>query len=196
MDKCFSNFKEILSGDFWNALLGNDFNKGYVAALCFVLVLILILLLIRFVLFLVFRTRKCKSIVIPDSQGDVSISRTAVENAVRKTVSAYPELNLRALKLYRKGSSYALNLHCILDGSHGTAFSTLVENLRPALLEMLKDTFGITRLRKIRFILEEYEAANEEIPVPETGESQAANEEIPVPETGESQAANETDPGL
>ena len=179
MDKCFSVFKEILSGDFWNTLLGNDFNKGYVAALCFVLVLILILLLIRFVLFLLFRTRKCKSIVIPDAQGEVSISRTAVENAVRKTISACPELELRALKLYRKGNSYALNLHCVLDGSRGTSFSSLVENLRPALQEMLKNTFGITRLRKIRFILEEYEAAHDEIPVPEAGESQAANETDP-----------------
>jgi hypothetical protein len=179
MEKYFADWGIYFTRDFWNTLLGSDFNRGYMAALLLILILFLILIAVRFVVYLFFRTRKCKAVIIPDSQGDVTISRTAVENAVRKTISACPELELRALKLYRKGNSYALNLHCVLDGSHGTSFSSLVENLRPALQEMLKNTFGITRLRKIRFILEEYEAAHDEIPVPETGESQAANETDP-----------------
>ena len=101
---------------------------------------------------------------------------------MRKTVSAHPELELRDLKLFCKGKNYMLRLHCVLDGSHGTAFASLVETLRPALLDMLKNTFGITNLRKIRFVLEDYEAAGEGMPVKEA--------------VKEVQEENETDSGL
>lgn len=182
MEKCLSDWSVCLTRDFWNSLLGSDFNKGYMAALLLVLALILILLVIRFIFFLFFRTRKCKAVIIPDSQGDVTISRTAVENAVRKTFSAYPELELRELKLFRKGKAYILRLHCALDGTQGSAFSALVDELRPALLEMLKNTFGISRMQKIRFVLEEYEA-------PETVEKTTTPEDAPAEE-------NEADPGI
>ena len=184
MEKYFADWGIYFTRDFWNTLLGSDFNRGYMAALLLILILFLILIAVRFVVYLFFRTRKCKAVIIPDSQGDVTISRTAVENAVRNTVAAYPALDLRELKLFRKGKSYMLRLHCTLDGSRGDAFSALVETLRPALLEMLKDTFGITQLRKIRFVLEDYEAAADEIPA------------LQQEENSEVQENDETDSGI
>lgn len=176
MEKYFADWGIYFTRDFWNTLLGSDFNRGYMAALLLILILFLILLVVRFVIYLFFRTRKCKAVIIPDSQGDITISRTAVENAVRKTVAAYPALDLRDLKLFRKGKNYMLRLHCSLDGAQSNAFSALVEELRPALLEMLKDTFGITQLRKVRFVLEDYEAAADEIPAPQQEENSDVQE--------------------
>lgn len=185
MKTCVADWSVVSSPDFWNTLLGSDFNRGYMAALALVLVLLVVLLVLRFIFFLSFRTRKCKVVTIPDSQGDITISRTAVENAVRNTFTAHPELELRELKLFRKGHTYMLRLHCALDGSQGSAFAALVDELRPALLEMLKETFGITNMRKIRFVLEEYEAAEAGISAPRNGDGEEEKSE-----------ENETDSGI
>ena len=171
----------LVSGEFWHRLFDSEFDRGYMTALLLVLVVIAVLLMFRFFIYLLFRTRSCKTIVIPDPQGEVTITKSAVESAVHNRLVQYPQLSVADLKLFRRGKSYMLRVHCSFDGSQGNGFFALVEEVRPALLDTLRDTFGINNLKKIRFVLEDY-SSDEALPA--------------APEVPAEQNSNETDTGI
>ena len=64
------NFLKVL-GDpqWWRALLGSDFNRGFMAALALILVLMVFLMLIRAIIHLIFGTRRCSSVVVRRADG-------------------------------------------------------------------------------------------------------------------------------
>ena len=158
----------LISGKFWQGLFDSEFDRGYMAALLLILAVLAVLLVIRFGIYLLFRTRRCKAVVIADPQGDVTIARDALVSAIRNRFAVYPDLTVKELRLFRKRKNYMLRIHCAFDGNAGSGFYALVEEIRPAVLDMLRETFGINNLKKIRFVLEEFMAADGIPAVPES----------------------------
>ena len=75
-------FSELLSLDMWKAVLSNDFNRGYIMALAFMVSLFILLFMLKLFFFIVFRKKRASKIVVPGNNGDMIIAH----NAVAKTV--------------------------------------------------------------------------------------------------------------
>jgi len=137
----------------WKTLLESDFNRGYLAALVLVLALTAALLILKFVLFMMFRTRRASSVTVNTPEGDIVVTRDALGEAVTRELERYPELYLRKLRLFRRGKAYMLTLSCEFRGSSG-GVPDVAGQLRPQLKEKLKQFFGIESLRSIKIVVE------------------------------------------
>lgn len=172
----------------WKTLLESEFNRGYLAALVLVLALVVALLILKFVFFLMFRTRRAANVTVKSPDGDIVVTRDAVCEAVVRELERYPELELRKLRLFRRGKAYLLTLDCEFRGSRGVP--EVAERLRSQLREKLKELFGIESLRSIGIVVEK-------IAVPKEAESAAgsdpapaaADPDLPPPPTADDAAA-------
>ncbi|MBS1370205.1 MAG: hypothetical protein HPZ91_09660 [Lentisphaeria bacterium] len=155
-------FEQLFSGGLYRGLLDNDFNIGYAAGAGLVIGLLILLLVLRIILRLLFRKRRCSSIVVPDADGELTISRDAVEKAARSVLDEFGELDVRRIQLYRQGRSYSLLLYCTFIGG-GKGLPEVSGVIRPRLIETLRKLFGIASLRKVQFRIDTLEEA----PAPE-----------------------------
>ena len=96
----------------FDKILQSDFNCGFIAALAFVVFLLLVLLVIRLLLFLVFRTRRCGKVIVPSRDGNLIVTRKAIESVVRAELAGFSQIIVRKLVLYRRGKKYSLALYC------------------------------------------------------------------------------------
>ena len=141
----------------WQELLRSDFNRGYVAALVLVLALLLAMLILKFLCWLAFRTRRCSEITIPRRDGDIVVSREAVAAAVERELRAFPELNVRKIRLFRRRRAYLMTLCCAYGGGDGVP--ALADELKPRLLSVLKTTFGIETMKRIKVVIEKLDGS-------------------------------------
>jgi hypothetical protein len=149
--QCFSNFCKL---SFWQQLLNNDFNRGYAAGIALVVGVILLLLVIKFLIWCIFRTRRCASISISGEMGDVIVSRHAVVALLNEELKKFDQLSIRTIKIMRRGSSYMLRLYGVFyRGNSGLI--ELLDQVKPALIDSLKSTFGIKNISSIGIIVEE-----------------------------------------
>lgn len=154
-------WNDVTSSDFWYGLTYSDFNRGYLVGAAVVLGLLLLLLILRLILLLLFRTRRSGTLVVPNPDGDLVISRDAVQSAVRRVVESFDQFDVRRIQLYRKGKFYSLTLFCsYAAGDAGVP--ELAGKLKPQLWETLKTMFGITNLRSIRIQIEKLSVADDE----------------------------------
>lgn len=172
----------IFDPEAWRQILQSDFNRGYIAALALVLALLLALLILKFLCWLAFRTRRCSEIIVPRRDGDIVISRDAVTIAVSRELKAFPELDVRRIRLFRRGKIYLMTLFCTYNG--GSGIPSLADGLKPRLLNALKDTFGIDSLKRIKVVVEKLD---------ETAMEKRPTAEVPRPETAD-RPAEETAP--
>ena len=56
--------------------------------------LLVFLFIIKIIVKIVFRTHRCSSIPVPCADGDLIISRDAVENAARQVLATFPQLSV------------------------------------------------------------------------------------------------------
>ena len=143
--------KAIGNPQWWRSLMGTEFNQGFMAALILILALILTLLIMRGILFLIFRTRRCSSIVVKRADGDTVVSRDVISSVIDRELAAYPALSTEKILLTRKGSKYQLTIYCRYLLSDQAGMSTFCDEFKPRLLAALDKGFGIKSLDRICF---------------------------------------------
>ena len=151
----------------WRDLLAGDFNRGYLSGVVLVLAVVLLILVIRIVLSFIFRNRRVRSIVVPAADGEVMIS----QNAVIAAVESIPELLVDSVKIYRKGRSYSLLLHCRFQIGEAAVFPDVAQKMKESVFAGMREQFGVENLRKIRIVLTDLEGKN--LPKAETSASDA-----------------------
>lgn len=155
----------------WRDLLAGDFNRGYLSGVVLVLAVVLLILVIRIVLSFIFRNRRVRSIVVPAADGEVMISRNAVIAAVESMLAGFPELLVDSLKIYRKGRTYSLLLHCRFQIGEAAVFPDVAQKMKESVFAGMREQFGVENLRKIRIVLTELEGKT--LPKAETSASDA-----------------------
>ena len=145
------NFLKVL-GDpqWWRALLGSDFNQGFMAALTLILLLMVILLIGRVILRLVFGTRRCSSVVVKRADGDTVISRDTVAALVNRELANYPAIRSDKIVLTRRRSVYQLTIYCEYLLSDQTGIPAFCDEFKPKLRDALVKSFGISEISGIR----------------------------------------------
>ena len=168
------NFLKVL-GDpqWWRALLGSDFNRGFMAALALILVLMVFLMLIRAIIHLIFGTRRCSSVVVRRADGDTIISRDTVAALVNRELAGYPAIRSDKIVLTRRGSVYQLTIHCEYLLSDRTGIPAFCDEFKPKLRDALDKSFGITAVSGVRLWVDaisgdDFAGEGEENPLPQS----------------------------
>lgn len=156
-------FEDLCTVEFWRQLTENDFERGYLTGVGLALLLLLALLVLRLILKLMFRNRRSGVVVVSRADGDLVISRDAVESSARHVLNAFPQLDVRRIQLYRKGKRYSMTLICGYSAGEA-GIPELAEKLKPMLLEKFRTMFGIEHLSAIRIRVEELVSEDEESP--------------------------------
>ena len=139
---------------YWQQLTANEFNRGYLAALALVFAFLLAVLVLKFVLWIVFRTRRCGNVVVETGCGEVVISRDAVAALLRRELREFSQLEVRTIRILRRGKVYFLHLFADFHtGEKG--LQSVLDDVNPRLFEAMKETFGITSVKKIKVTIEE-----------------------------------------
>lgn len=166
-------FDRYLTAEFYQSLCSNEFNSGYLTGAGSVVGILILLVLIRMVLKILFRRRRCTQIVVSAPTGDLTISRSAVEGTTRQVLSAFGELDIRRIRLYRKGKNYSLLLYCTFFAG-GKGVPEISEKIREKIRVTLQTQFGISTLQRIDFRVEELEGSTTD----GTSENEEENKEF------------------
>jgi hypothetical protein len=142
--------KVLGNPQWWRALMGSEFNQGFMAALVLILALMLVLLILRGILFLVFRTRRCSTIVVKRQDGNTVVARDVVASVVNQELIPYPALSAEKIQLTRKGKEYQLTIYCRYLLSDQAGLPSFCDEFKPRLKEALQKGFGINTLTDIR----------------------------------------------
>lgn len=134
--------------NFVKNLGANDFNRGYACGIGIVFAIFILLLIIRCIVKIIFRRRRCSEIIVPSSDGDVSISVSAVEDTVRTELNNFPSVKVNKIRLYRIKKKYQLNLVCEYDGRDG-GLPDITRKIKKAVSDMANEFFGVSTIRKI-----------------------------------------------
>ena len=134
-------------------ILQSDFNCGYIAAISSVVLLLLAILLLRLILWLIFRTKRCSTVVVPAENGELVVTRSAVETIARGEVESFPQIYLRKLLVYRRGNVYSMKLFCRFErGDAG--MPEIAADMRKRLTDAMMSQFGIDSLKDISICVE------------------------------------------
>lgn len=174
VQKCFSflvwpEFLEFfnIKPEAVDRILQSDFNCGYLAAILSVVILLLALLILRLILWLFFRTKRCSSVVVPATDGDLIVTRSAVESVARTEVESFPQIYLRKLLIFRRGNVYSMKLFCRFErGSQG--MPEIAADMKKRLTEVMMQQFGIDSLKEITICVERLKET-EHGPIPGPG---------------------------
>lgn len=159
----------------WQRLLGNDFARGYMAALSLFIAIFVLVLFVRIALWLCFRTRRCSNVVVPGEGGDIVISRDAVTAVLEAELKAFPQLYVHRIRITRRGKKHFLALYCAFS-TKTTSIPALLQEIKPRLQNSLKEVFGIESVKAIRVVIEEMEDEDEN----SNGEDSAAAAAAPA----------------
>ena len=135
----------------WSSLLGNDFNRGFIAALVLILALIIFLMLFRGILFLIFRARRCSHIIVQRADGNTVVGRDVIAALIERELAAYPAVSSEKIVLTRQGRKYQLTVYCRYLLSDQSGLPAFCDEFKPRLIAALEKGFGVTALDKIRF---------------------------------------------
>ena len=111
------------------------------------LALLIALLLFIFLLYLVFKPRKLRCIVIPTEGGQLRIDAKAVQGAVRAVADGFPSFDVRKVALFGKQS--AVELLIAMDFNGGGSLSELSTQFRSAVSRMMTETLGMEKPARI-----------------------------------------------
>jgi hypothetical protein len=153
----------------FDRVLQSDFNCGFIAALAFIVFVLLLLLVIRFLLFLVFRTRRCGKVVVPSPDGNLIVTRKAIESVVRAELSGFPQIFVRKLVLYRKGKKYSLALYCLFS-KEGAGMPEIAHELKGRIKEVMNKLFGIDTMSEVSICIERLKDGEDDADSGEEGE--------------------------
>ncbi|MBR4254920.1 MAG: hypothetical protein IKQ16_07525 [Lentisphaeria bacterium] len=140
---------------------------GLLTGLAVAFVVLLFLLL----LFLIFRPRKLRCIVIPLEGGDLRINAKAVQGAVRSVAEKFPVFDVRRVGMYGKRNAIRLEVAMDFNGGDNVSVSDSAAQFRDAVAHMMTGTFGMDRPARIEL---EILRSGAEIDVPAADPSFAA----------------------
>lgn len=149
------DIKVLFDPAWWQALAGNDFNKGFIAALCLILLLMLLLFIVRSVIFLIFRTRRCSYVEVKRGDGSTVISRDVISSVVERELVDYPAVKAEKIVLTRRGQRYQLTIYCTYFLADQSGIPAFCDEFKPKLKGALEKGFGITSLEKIKLWISE-----------------------------------------
>ena len=167
-------FKAIIDPVWWKALLGSDFNRGFIAALGVILILMILLMLLRGIFSLIFRTRRCSCVEVKRNDGSTFVSRDVVASVVDRELAEYPALHAEKIVLTRRGGRYQISIHCSYLLSDQSGIPAFCDEFKPKLRSALEKGFGITTLDEIRFwIVEPEKDGSADVEMPAVSEKDA-----------------------
>ena len=134
-------------------VLQSDFNCGFISALAVVVLLLLLLLAVRILFFFIFRTRRCNKVLVPSADGDLVVTRKAIESVVRAELTSFIQITVRKLVLYRRGKKYSLKLFCLF-ANDGVGLPEITQKLKPRVQEVMNKLFGIDTMTGISICIE------------------------------------------
>lgn len=134
-------------------VLQSDFNCGFISALAVVVLLLLLLLAVRILFFFIFRTRRCNKVLVPSADGDLIVTRKAIESVVRAELASFTQITVRKLVLYRRGKKYSLKLFCLF-ANDGVGLPEITQKLKPRVQEVMNKLFGIDTMTGISICIE------------------------------------------
>ncbi|MBE6394103.1 MAG: hypothetical protein E7044_08640 [Lentisphaerae bacterium] len=134
-------------------VLQSDFNCGFISALAVVVLLLLLLLAVRILFFFIFRTRRCNKVLVPSADGDLIVTRKAIESVVRAELANFTQITVRKLVLYRRGKKYSLKLFCLF-ANDGVGLPEITQKLKPRVQEVMNKLFGIDTMTGISICIE------------------------------------------
>ena len=134
-------------------VLQSDFNCGFISALAVVVLLLLLPLAVRILFFFIFRTRRCNKVLVPSADGDLVVTRKAIESVVRAELTSFTQITVRKLVLYRRGKKYSLKLFCLF-ANDGVGLPEITQKLKPRVQEVMNKLFGIDTMTGISICIE------------------------------------------
>lgn len=137
----------------FKSMNANDFSKGYACGVGMFFIVLLILIILLIIIKIIFRRRRCSEIIAPSSDGDVTISVSAIEDTVRAELNNFPSVKVNKIRLYRIRKKYQINLVCEYDGKEG-GLPDITQKMKKAISDMAVDFFGISSIRKINLKFE------------------------------------------
>jgi hypothetical protein len=134
-------------------VLQSDFNCGFISALAVVVLLLLLLLAVRILFFFIFRTRRCNKVLVPSADGDLVVTRKAIESVVRAELAKFTQMSVRKLVLYRRGKKYSLKLYCLF-ANDGVGLPEITQEMKARIQEVMNKLFGIDTMTGISICIE------------------------------------------
>lgn len=134
----------------WKTLLGSDFNRGFIAALAVILILMVFLLILRTIVTLIFRTRRASFIEVKRPDGSTIVNRDVIASVVDRELKDYPAIQAEKILLTRRGGSYQLTIYCSYLLCDQAGIPAFCDEFKPRLLAALDKGFGIEDLSEIR----------------------------------------------
>lgn len=131
---------------------GYDFNVGYATGVGVVLAVLVLLLSVRLILAFIFRTRRCHEIRIKGEDGDVFVSRNAVNSVVNSLEKEFKNLIISKVSLNAVRKRQFINIYVDFNADSG-GLPPQADELKRRVLEALETVFGITTVRKVHICL-------------------------------------------
>ncbi|QSH41471.1 alkaline shock response membrane anchor protein AmaP [Lentisphaerota bacterium ZTH] len=130
----------------------NDFNKGYLAGVAIVLLVILALLVLRIILALIFRKKRCSSIKMKADNGDTCVSRAAITSVVKSLEKEFKFISISRVNLYATKKAQFLDILIDFDASGG-GLPPQSDKFKSRVLEAVGEVFGIHTIKKVHLNL-------------------------------------------
>ena len=159
-----NTFRMLGDPQWWRALLGSDFNQGFMAALALILILMLVLLMLRGILGLIFRTRRCSAVVVAREDGDTIVSRDVVAEVINRELAAYPAVRSEKIVLTRRKKTYQVTIYCEYLLSDQSGIPAFCDEFKPKLRAALSKGFGIENISEIRLWVVSPEGGGTDLP--------------------------------
>ena len=134
----------------WTTPIDAHFHHGYrVGVILTLVVLVLVSLLLRFRRFL---RRRCREVTRKGENGTLTISASAVADAVETLLADLEGLAITSCRLYRRRTRMTLEIRCRWEAAGGE-LTTQIEEARRRVLDMLHNTFGLEQITRVDFRL-------------------------------------------
>lgn len=147
----------ILDGgmlEWWRTVAGNDFDRGYVIGVALALLVLVSVLALKIVFRLVFRSRRCREIVVRSADGDIFVTYGALNDALFSELESFEALKVRDIRLSRVRGRYFLDIFCTYDVSDDGRFPEEARLIKARIFDALREHFGIVSVCAVRIRLE------------------------------------------
>ena len=152
---------QLLNCPFVKSVLANDFKCGYLAATLVFILIILAMVVAKLVIFLMFRTPKCSEVVVKNDSGDLVISSRVISSLVGRELAKTGRFEDVKVVLREKGKKYLICIKAsYAEGEVG--LPEVSERIKPQILELLKQQFGIDNVHAVTFVVDRLAETNEE----------------------------------
>jgi hypothetical protein len=148
--------EQLLNSPFVKEVLASDFKCGYAAATLVFLLVIISMLFAKLLIFILFRTPKCSEVVVKSESGNLVIS-----SLICKLLEESGRLEDAKVIIREKGKKYLIGIRAAYsEGAVG--LPEISEALKPQILDLLKQQFGIENVETIIFSVDRLAEKSEE----------------------------------